>query len=191
MYLWTALDKNTKLVASFLLGKRSADNARRLMMDLRGRLVMPKPHQSDPHAYKAGGYLHVTQISTDGSQGYPEAVDLAFGPYAKYGQIIKDYRNADQPGRYAPPEMVGTERKGIFGIREERRADDMHLARRTAQPHDPHADEAVHPAFAGLLQEAGEPGGGLRDVPGLLQLLLADPDAEEGRNRLPAAMAAA
>ena len=32
---------------------------------------------------------------------YPEAVDLAFGPYAKYGQIIKDYRNADQPGRYA------------------------------------------------------------------------------------------
>jgi len=36
---------------------------------------------------------------------------LAFGPYAGYGQIIKDYRNADQPGRYAPPEMVGTERK--------------------------------------------------------------------------------
>jgi len=45
-------------------------------------------------------------------------VDLAFGPYAKYGQIIKDYRNTDQPGRYGPPEMVGTERKGIFGINE-------------------------------------------------------------------------
>ena len=70
-------------------------------------------------AYKPGGFVHITQISTDGFAAYPEAVDLAFGPYAKYGQIIKDYRNVDQPGRYGPPEMVGTERKGIFGIRED------------------------------------------------------------------------
>jgi hypothetical protein len=27
VYLWTALDKETKLVASFIVGKRSADNA--------------------------------------------------------------------------------------------------------------------------------------------------------------------
>ena len=118
VYLWTALDQETKLVPSFVVGKRSADNARRLTVDLAHRLTMPKPHQSDPHGYQAGGYLHITQISSDGFQGYPEAVDLAFGPYVKYGQIIKDYRNADQPGRYAPPEMVATERKGIFGIRE-------------------------------------------------------------------------
>ena len=88
------------------------------MMDLAGRLIMPGAHASDPHAYHAGGYIYITQISTDGFAAYPEAVDLAFGPYAKYGQIIKDYRNADQPGRYAPPEMVATERKGIFGMRE-------------------------------------------------------------------------
>jgi len=44
---------------------------------------------------------------------------LAFGRYAKFGTIKKDYRNADQPGRYAPPEMVGTERRGVFGIRED------------------------------------------------------------------------
>jgi IS1 family transposase len=119
VYLWTCLDQQTKLVVSFLVGKRSADNARKLMLDLSHRLVMPKPHASDPHGYKAGGYVHITQISTDGFAAYPEAVDLAFGPYAKYGQIIKDYRNADQPGRYAPPEMVATERKGIFGIRED------------------------------------------------------------------------
>jgi IS1 family transposase len=113
VYLWTCLDKETKLCATFLVGKRSADNARRLMMDLAGRLVFPPPGASD-----WSGYPKITQLSTDGFQGYPEAVDLAFGPYAKYGQIIKDYRNADQPGRYAPPEMVGTERKGIFGIPE-------------------------------------------------------------------------
>lgn len=118
IYLWTALDKESKLVPSFVVGKRSADNARKLMIDLRNRLVIPKPHHSDAHAYRAGGYVHITQISTDGFPGYPEAVDLAFGPYAKYGQIIKDYRNADQPGRYAPPEIVGTERKRIYGMRE-------------------------------------------------------------------------
>jgi IS1 family transposase len=119
VYLWTCLDQDTKLVPSFVVGKRSADNARRLMMDLSHRLVMPKPHQSDPHGYQAGGYVHITQLSTDAFAAYPEAVDLAFGPYAKYGTIKKDYRNATQPGRYAPPEMVGTERKGIFGIRED------------------------------------------------------------------------
>jgi IS1 family transposase len=118
VYLWTCLDKYTKLVPTFVVGKRSADNARKLMVDLSHRLVMPKPHDSDPHAYQAGGFIRITQISTDGFAAYPEAVDLAFGPYAKYGQIIKDYRNATQPGRYAPPEMVGTERKGVYGIPE-------------------------------------------------------------------------
>jgi len=118
VYLWTCLDKYTKLVPTFVVGKRSADNARKLMVDLSHRLVMPKPHDSDPHAYQAGGFIRITQISTDGFAAYPEAVDLAFGPYAKYGQIIKDYRNATQPGRYAPPEMVGTERKGVYGITE-------------------------------------------------------------------------
>jgi IS1 family transposase len=119
VYLWTALDQDTKLVASFVVGKRSADNARKLMVDLAHRLTMPRPHDSDPHAYNAGGYAPVVQLSTDAFAAYPEAVDLAFGPYVKYGTIKKDYRNATQPGRYAPPEMVGTERRGIFGINEQ------------------------------------------------------------------------
>ena len=114
VYLWTALDKETKLVASFVVGKRSADNARKLMVDLRNRLVFPGPRQSD----QTGAYLRITQISTDGFAAYPEAVDLAFGPYVKYGQLIKDYRNNDQPGRYGPPEMVGTDRRRVFGMTE-------------------------------------------------------------------------
>ena len=56
----------------------------------------------------------------------------------------------------------------------------MHLARRTAQPDGPHAVEAVHPAFAGLLQEAGEFGSRLHHVHGLLQLLLANPGCGRG-----------
>ncbi len=118
MYLWTCLDKETKLIPSFLVGKRSADNARRLMMDLSGRLQLPAPHASDSHAYMTGGYVPVVQVSTDGFAAYPEAVDMAFGPYVRYGQIIKDYRSSDMPGRYAPAEMVATDRRPIRNMQD-------------------------------------------------------------------------
>ena len=190
VYLWTALDQETKLVASFLLGKRSADNARRLMVDLRDRLVMPNAHQSDPHAYQAGGYVQITQISTDGFAAYPEAVDLAFGPYAKYGQIIKDYGNADQPGRYAPPEMVGTERKGIFGIREdqERTICTSHVERHNL------TIRTLMKRFTRLSLGFSKK---LENLEAAVAMFLAyynfcwrTQDAVEGRTRLPAAMAA-
>ncbi|MEN6365947.1 MAG: hypothetical protein ABFC88_03935, partial [Thermoguttaceae bacterium] len=114
VYLWTCIDRKTKLMPSFMLGKRSADNARRFLMDVSERLVFPNAHGSDPHAYQQGGYTPIVHISTDGFSAYPEAVDLAFGPYARYGTIIKDYRNASMI--YTPSEMVGTQRHGVRGI---------------------------------------------------------------------------
>jgi transposase-like protein/IS1 family transposase len=114
VYIWTCIDQKTKLMPSFLVGKRSADNARRFMMDVASRLTFPKPHQSDDQSYTKPGYTPVTQVSTDGFAPYPEAVDLAFGPYVKYGVIIKEYRNANMI--YTPSEMVGTKRTGIRGI---------------------------------------------------------------------------
>ena len=120
IYLFVPFDKDTKLVPTFAIGKRTAKMARALMRDLAGRLVFPKPHDSDPHAFRpATAFQYVTQVSTDGYPPYPEAVDLAFGPYVKYGQCIKDYRSSEQPGRYGPPEIVGTDPKPIFGIRED------------------------------------------------------------------------
>jgi transposase-like protein/IS1 family transposase len=115
IYLWTCIDQKTKLMPSFLIGKRSADNARRYLMDVASRVVMPNAHASDAHAFAPGGYAPTLQISTDGFAAYPEAVDLAFGPYARYGVIIKEYRNARII--YTPSEMVGTKRTGIRGIR--------------------------------------------------------------------------
>jgi hypothetical protein len=61
------------------------------------------------------GRAYARWISTDGFNAYPEAVDLAFADNCRYGQIIKDYRNADQPGRYGCPELIGTECREIFG----------------------------------------------------------------------------
>lgn len=115
MYLWVPLDQETKLVPTFAIGKRSADMARRLMVDLASRLNMPRPQD-----WWNATFEKVVQISTDGFNGYPEAVDLAFGPYCKYGTIIKDYRNKDRkPGNYSPAEMIRLERKARFGMRED------------------------------------------------------------------------
>ncbi len=114
IYLWTCIDQTTKLMPSFLIGKRSADNARRFMQDVANRLVWPNPHASDAHSFQQGGYKPIVQISTDCFAAYPEAVDLAFGPYAKYGTIRKDYRNATMI--YTPSEMVGVRRRRVRGM---------------------------------------------------------------------------
>ena len=129
VYLWTCIDQKTKLMPGFLIGKRSADNARRFLMDIAGRLTFPNPHASDAHSFKLGSYPTIVQISTDAFAGYREAVDLAFGPYAKYGTIIKEYRNANMI--YTPSEMVGTKRTGIRGIkgREQRTICTSHVER--------------------------------------------------------------
>ncbi len=74
----------------------------------------PTAHESDDHAFKLGTFKRVVQISTDGFAAYPEAVDLAFGPYCKYGTIIKQYKNASMI--YTPSEMVGTERTARRGM---------------------------------------------------------------------------
>jgi len=108
-YLWLAIDEDTKLVPTFVVGKRTADNARRFMVDLANRIALPQPTDTG----ERDGII--PQISTDGFNAYPEAVDLAFGSYCRFGTLIKDYRNADQPGRYGPPELVGTARREVFG----------------------------------------------------------------------------
>lgn len=125
VYLWTCVDKETKLVPSFLVGKRSADNARKLMMDLRGRVVMPKPHQSDHHAFQIGSFVRITQLSTDGFQGYPEAVYLAFG-------LRPDHQGLPQRGAARPLRPAGNGRERAEpDFRHERGRDfhDMHVER--------------------------------------------------------------
>ena len=73
--MWTAQDQGSRLIACHLLGKRSADNARRFIVQLADNLTQPD-----------GGY-GTPQISVDGFPAYPEAVDLAFGKDCKLGVI--------------------------------------------------------------------------------------------------------
>jgi IS1 family transposase len=101
-YLFVGIDQETKLVPSFTIGKRTAENAERFMLDLADRIA----HSPD----------HRPQISTDGFAAYPGAVDLAFAQEARYGQLIKDFTEGEQLGRYGPPEMVRADRRPFWGI---------------------------------------------------------------------------
>jgi IS1 family transposase len=100
-YLYVAFDQDTKLIACYALGKRTREVAKAFMADLAGRIVTEHP-----------------QLSTDGWNAYPVAVRESFGNEAGYGQIIKEFAEPVQPGRYGPPVMVASERRQILGLND-------------------------------------------------------------------------
>jgi IS1 family transposase len=105
-YLFVALDERTKLIPSFVVGKRTGENTNAFLLDLAKRLVYPDPALT--------AVEDRTAISTDGWAAYPGAVDLAFADTVAHGVIIKSYADgAEQTGRYAPPEVTGTQRLPI------------------------------------------------------------------------------
>ena len=121
------------------------------------------------------------------ADAYPEAVDLAFGGHAKYGQIVKDYRNATMS--YTPSEMV-TSGRGSSAYGRMVRALDMHVPCR-----------GHNLTIRTLMKRFTRLGLGFekkrrttrrpRDVPGVLQVLWRTRlPGKSGRYRLPAAMAA-
>lgn len=71
-YLWLAIDPMTKVVLSYLLGKRTAENAKALLADVRRR-VLNRP-----------------QITTDGYTAYVDAVEEAFGTEVHYASVTKE-----------------------------------------------------------------------------------------------------
>ena len=55
-------------------------------------------------------------ISSDGWPAYPPAILDTFGSQVQYGQIVKCYANAEM-GRYAPPEVVQSNRHRVQYVR--------------------------------------------------------------------------
>ncbi|MFL5342127.1 MAG: transposase [Gemmataceae bacterium] len=116
-YLFVALDEETKLIPTFLIGKRTAENTCEFMDDLSYRLrgFGPNPDRRMIPMNEVRGAGWRPMISTDGWRPYRDAVDGAFGGAADYGVLIKDYTAAEQPGRYGPPEMTIASRHVIQG----------------------------------------------------------------------------
>jgi len=73
VWTWTALDSDSKLIVSYLIGGRDGEYAMAFMDDLRSRLA------------------NRVQLTTDGHKAYLNAVDEAFGIDVDYAQLVKLY----------------------------------------------------------------------------------------------------
>jgi IS1 family transposase len=98
-WTWTAIDAETKLLISWLVGGRDSDYAIAFMDDLRDRLA------------------NRVQLTSDGHKAYLEAVEGAFGGDVDYAQLVKLYGNVSDSakGRYSPAECIGARKERIEG----------------------------------------------------------------------------
>ena len=106
VWTWVAIDADTKLIPSWIVGDRSADSAALLMRDLASRL------------------RYRIQLTTDGHRAYLTAVEETFGADVDFSQLIKVYGNPTEPDtRYSPGECIGCKQERIVG-----RPDPLHIS---------------------------------------------------------------
>src|SRR5467141_2028350 len=106
VWTWVAIDAETKLVPSFMIGTRGAQTAKALMDDLASRLA------------------NRVQLTTDGHRVFLQAVEDAFGNDIDYAMLIKLYGNdGEAETHYSPAECIGCREIGITG-----RPDPKHIS---------------------------------------------------------------
>lgn len=98
VWTWAAIDADTKLIPSWIIGPRDGVTARIFVNDLAGRLA------------------DRIQLTSDGLKAYLEAVERAFRGDVDYAQLVKVYGN-DHEGhkRYSPAECLGCEKHAVTG----------------------------------------------------------------------------
>lgn len=97
--VWTfvAVDPETKVVPSFLVGKRDYLSTRAFLGDVSARMK------------------NRIQLSSDAMRHYQHAVEESFGGEIDYGQIVKTYRTSETEGMYSPPQIESIRRTPIVG----------------------------------------------------------------------------
>ena len=100
-WTWTAIDADSKLIVSYLIGGRDADAAQDFMHDVADRLA------------------NRVQLTTDGHGAYLSAVVGAFGIDVDYAMLVKHYGStADLKGperKYSPGECCGITKRKMIG----------------------------------------------------------------------------
>jgi IS1 family transposase len=98
VWTWIAIDADTKLIPSWVVGGRDAVTARIFISDLRHRVY--------------GRF----QITSDGFPAYAAAIERSFEGHIDYAQIVKVFGSPiDGEKRYSPAECIGCERKVVTG----------------------------------------------------------------------------
>jgi len=100
VWTWTAIDADSRLLISYLVGGRDSGYAKEFMEDVASRLT------------------NRVQLTTDGHRSYLEAVEGAFGCDVDYAMLIKIYGKSkakDDEIRYSPAECMGTKVQVVSG----------------------------------------------------------------------------
>jgi IS1 family transposase len=101
VWTWTAIDADTKLMLTWLVGARDAACANRFMLDVASRVE---------------GRV---QLTTDGFKAYKWATALAFPDGAvDYAQLIKVYAgvsDGNPEAKYSPPVCCGARKEPVRG----------------------------------------------------------------------------
>jgi IS1 family transposase len=98
VWTWTALDADTKLVPSWLVGLRDAGYAHEFMRDLASRLA------------------NRVQLTTDGHKVYLDAIEDAFAGDIDYAMLVKVYgEERTDKAKYSPPPCIGAKPTAIVG----------------------------------------------------------------------------
>ncbi len=98
VWTWTAIDADSKLAVSWLVGGRDAGYATEFMNDVAERLS------------------NRVQLTTDGHRAYLEAIESAFGADVDYAQLIKLYgASPEGEKRYSPAECTGIRLNTVTG----------------------------------------------------------------------------
>ena len=112
VWTWTALDPDSKLMISYLVGGRDSGYALEFLDDVKSRLA------------------NRVQLTTDGHRAYLEAMEDAFGADVDYAQLIKLYGPVpDQEHRYSPPRCNGSRRRKVTGNPDPAHVSTSHVER--------------------------------------------------------------
>jgi transposase-like protein/IS1 family transposase len=113
-YCYVAMERNSKLVLNFALGRRNQATTDVFIEGLR-------------HATKPGQRF---QITTDGFQPYVSAITTTLSDRCDYAMQIKTYATPlEEQRRYAPAEVVSMEVVPIMGNPDTRRISTSHVER--------------------------------------------------------------
>ncbi len=97
VWTWVAMDAETKLVPSFMVGNRDAVTAKMFIDDLVSRLS------------------NRVQLTTDGNKVYLEAVEGGFGCEVDYAMLVKMYESSQEETRCSPARCTGCKGTPITG----------------------------------------------------------------------------
>ncbi len=113
-YTFLAVERDSKLLLAHHVGRRTSRDANIFAAKLSAAVSADR-----------------FQISTDGFEGYPAALEAHLGGQIDYAPLVKSYsgEGLDSELRYSPPQIIATEKRVVSGNPEESKVCTSHVER--------------------------------------------------------------